>query len=193
MTIGGAGAINGTGMFFNAPVSTTTAATKTSTSTTSSAAGSAMTKQLSTPDLFLKLLMSELQHQNPTHPTTASSILQQTAELSQIESITTMTTALDKQRQYVEASDATGLIGKQVSATATGKPVTGTVAQVSLSSTGTPVLEIAGPLGSVPVPLSSVTAVGPAPATATTTTGTTGTTTGTTGTTTTTTTGTTAT
>lgn len=193
MTIGGAGAINGAGMLFNAPVSTTTATTKTSTSTKSSAAGSSMTKQLSTPDLFLKLLMSELQHQNPTHPTTASSILQQTAELSQIESITTMTTALDKQRQYVEASDATGLIGKQVTASATGKPVTGTVAQVSLSSTGTPVLEIAGPLGAVPVPLSSVTAVGPAPAT-TTTTGTTGTTGATTTTTTTTgTTGTTAT
>jgi flagellar basal-body rod modification protein FlgD len=150
----------------NAPSATTsgTASTTGATSTDSSR----MASQLSTPNLFIKLLMAELEHEDPTNPTTPSSILQQTAELSQVESITTMTTALDQQSRYGEANDATGLIGKQVTALVTGRTVSGTVSQVSLSTTGVPTLEIAG----TNVPLSAVTdvtAVAPATPAATTT------------------------
>lgn len=162
MSIGGAGAINMAHTLFNVPAKATRTAGTSSTKSTASA--SSMTKQLSTPQLFLKLLMAELQHENPTHPTTASTILQQTAELSQIESVTTMTTTLDKQRRNIQASDATGLIGRQVSATVTGQPVSGTVTRVLLASTGTPVLEV----GTSAVPLASVTAVSAVAPTATT-------------------------
>lgn len=118
---------------------------------------SSMSKQLSTPQLFIKLLVAELQHESPTNPTTPTAILQQTSELSQVEAVTTMTTALTKEQRYAEAADATGLIGKQVTAAVTGVSVTGPVADVALSSTGTPVLSVNGQS----VPLGSVTEVSP--------------------------------
>ncbi len=115
-----------------------------------------MKNQLDTPDLFIKLFMAELQHQNPTHPATPASIAQQTAELSQMEASMSLTTAIKTQERYAEESAATGLIGKAVTATVTGKAVTGTVSQITLSSTGTPVLKV----GQTTVPLSSVSTVG---------------------------------
>lgn len=128
---------------------------------TSASAAKTMASQLSTPDLFLKLLMAELEHEDPTNPTTPSSILQQTAELSQVESITTMTTTLNQERRYAAAGDATGLIGRQVTAVVTGTELTGTVSQVALTTSGTPFLLI----GSTYVPLASVVEVN-APSTA---------------------------
>ena len=135
-------------------VDPTTSSSNGSTGTT--AADSSMASQLATPNVFIKLLMAELEHEDPTNPTTPSAILQQTAELSQVEAITNMTTALTQQRHYTESSDATGLIGKQVSAVVTGRSVTGSVTDVGLSSSGTPTLTVAG----VSVPLSAVTGVG---------------------------------
>lgn len=120
-------------------------------------ATASMTKQLSTPQLFIKLLVAELQHESPTNPTTPTAILQQTSELSQVEAVTTMTTALTKEQRYAEAADATGLIGKQITATVTGVTVTGPVADVALSASGTPVLSVSGQS----IPLGSVTEVSP--------------------------------
>lgn len=111
-----------------------------------------MASQLATPSLFLKLLMVELQHQNPTNPTTPTSMLQQTAMLSQVEAISSMTKAVDQQRQAAQSADATGLIGKQVTAVAGSTTVSGAVSDVFLPSTGTPTLDVAG----TKVPLSSV-------------------------------------
>lgn len=119
---------------------------------TDSGTAKTISSQLATPDLFLKLLMAELEHEDPTNPTTPSSILQQTAELSQVESITTMTTSLNQQRRFTEAGDATGLIGKQVLAVVTGEELTGTVSGVALTTSGTPFLLI----GNTYVPLDSV-------------------------------------
>jgi flagellar basal-body rod modification protein FlgD len=114
-----------------------------------------MAKQLDTPQLFIKLLMAELQHENPTSPTTPSSILQQTAELSQVEVMNSLTTALTAEQRYAQEADATGLIGKQVTALVTGKAISGTVSKVSLAQNGTPTVDI----GTTSVPLSSLTSV----------------------------------
>ena len=152
---------------------------------TTKAGASNMASQLGTPNMFLKLLMVELEHQNPTSPMTPSSMLQQTAMLSQVEAITSMTKAVDQQQQASATTEATGLIGKAVTAVVAGKTVTGAVTDVSLTTTGTPTLDVGG----VRVPLSSVTEVRaasspttstPTITTATTATSTTGTSTGTT-------------
>ena len=124
-----------------------------------------MKNQLDTPDLFIKLFMAELQHQDPTNPATPASIAQQTAELSQMEASMTLTDAIKTQGRYAEDSAATGLLGKQVTATLTGKELTGTVSEILLSATGTPVLKV----GQATVPLSAVTTVGIATAGQTTT------------------------
>jgi flagellar basal-body rod modification protein FlgD len=121
--------------------------------------------QLDTPTLFIKLFMAELQHQDPTNPATPASIAQQTAELSQMEASMTLTDAIKTQGRYAEDSAATGLLGKQVTATLTGKELTGTVSEILLSATGTPVLKV----GQATVPLSAVTSVGIATASQTTT------------------------
>lgn len=150
MTVGSVGG-------FNAQVATGTTATAGTTGTagTSAAAKSNMAKQLATPSLFLKLLMVELQHQDPTNPTTPTSMLQQTAMLSQVESITSMTAAIQQQRHDAQAADATSLIGKQVTAVVGATTLSGAVTDVSLTSTGTPTLDIGG----TRVPLSAVTQV----------------------------------
>lgn len=131
-------------------------ATATSNATgTSGAAKSHMASQLATPNLFLKLLMVELEHQNPTSPMTPASMLQQTAMLSQVEAITSMKSAVDQQQRSAAATEATGLIGKQVTALVGSKTVTGSVSDVFLSATGTPTLDVGG----TKVPISSVTQV----------------------------------
>lgn len=139
-----------------------------------------MASQLATPDLFLKLLMAELTHENPTNPTTPSSILQQTAMLSQLESMTAMATAVNQQRRYAASADANGLIGRQVTAFVTGHDLTGVVSGVGVTSSGTPYLDINNtfvPLASVVEVTTPSTGTTPAtPATGGTTTASTGTT-----------------
>ena len=133
---------------------TTTASVQAAAQGTSGA--TRLRNQLDTPALFVKLFMAELQHQDPTNPATPASIAQQTAELSQMEASMSLTSAIKTQERYAEDSAATGLLGKQVTATVTGKAITGTVSEISLSATGTPVLKV----GQSTVPLSAVSAVG---------------------------------
>ena len=135
------------------PITTTTSAPAAEQSTSSA---TRLRNQLDTPTLFIKLFMAELQHQDPTNPATPASIAQQTAELSQMEASLSLTDAIKTQGRYAEDSAATGLLGRQVTATVTGNELTGTVSEISLSAAGTPLLKV----GQVTVPLSAVTTVG---------------------------------
>ncbi len=144
------------------PITSTTSAQAAGQSTSSA---TRLRNQLDTPALFIKLFMAELQHQDPTNPATPASIAQQTAELSQMEASMSLTDAIKTQGRYAEDSAATGLLGKQVTATVTGNELTGTVSEISLSAAGTPLLKV----GQVTVPLSAVTTVGIATAGQTTT------------------------
>ncbi|MDA8073953.1 MAG: flagellar hook capping protein, partial [Actinomycetota bacterium] len=110
------------------PITSTTSAQAAGQSTSSA---TRLRNQLDTPALFIKLFMAELQHQDPTNPATPASIAQQTAELSQMEASMSLTDAIKTQGRYAEDSAATGLLGKQVTATVTGNELTGTVSEIS--------------------------------------------------------------
>lgn len=93
---------------------------------------------------FLQLLVAQLRYQNPLSPSDPSAMLQQTAQLAQVE---TLGTLAENQQQLValqQTSIATGLIGKDVSAVVDGdRAVTGTVEAVRFD-TGGPVLVVDG-------------------------------------------------
>lgn len=112
--------------------------------------------QLANPQLFLKLLVAELQNQDPTAPMDPATILSQTANLSQMEAVTSMTAAIQSEQSASQANEATTLIGQTITATVNNSPVTGTVSQVQLNSSGQPSLLVNGTV----VPLSALTAIG---------------------------------
>lgn len=106
--------------------------------------------QLANPQLFLKLLIAELQNQDPTNPMDPSAILQQTSELSNVEAMQSMTNQLGDVQ-------ATGLIGQTVTVAVDGSPVSGTVSAIKLSPTGQPTFTVSGV--DAPVALSDITKV----------------------------------
>ena len=123
---------------------------------TGSAPGASnVTSQLSNPQMFLQLLVAELQNQDPTSPTSPATILQQTSELAQMESVTTQTSAITSQQTTAQNSEATGLIGRLVTAVIAGNTISGPVSDVALTSSGAPTLTVNG----TSVPLSAVTQV----------------------------------
>lgn len=132
------------------PLATTAASGAGSTTSTGNTAS-----QLSNPQMFLKLLVAELQNQDPTNPTSPSTILQQTSELAQMESVTKQTTAITAAQTIAQDTEATGLVGKTVTATIAGNKVSGPVTDVTLSSSGAPTLTVNG----TAVPLADVTDV----------------------------------
>ncbi len=127
-----------------------------STSTdTSNSSTSAAASQFSNPQMFLQLLVAELQNQDPTDPTDPSTIMQQTSELSQVEAVNSMTTAITAEQTASQQNEAAGLIGRTISATANGATTTGTVSEVTLDSSGNPTLVVNG----TAVPLSALTTI----------------------------------
>ena len=122
-------------------------------STTSSS--NAAASQFSNPQMFLQLLVAELQNQDPTSPTDPSAIMQQTSELSQVEAVNTMTTAITGEQTASKQNEAAGLIGKTITATVGGSPLTGRVSEVQLDSSGNPTLLVNG----TSIPLSALTAI----------------------------------
>jgi len=87
----------------------------TTSSTTTKAAATTGSSDTLGKDDFLKLLLTELQHQDPTSPMDSDKILTQTSQLATLESSTKTNTALDNlstQLKESVSSNATNLIGK---------------------------------------------------------------------------------
>jgi flagellar basal-body rod modification protein FlgD len=82
---------------------------------------------------FLKLMIAQLQAQNPLEPGNSNEYLNELAQFTQVEQMTNMANAN-------ELSGAVQMIGRKVSYNGiSGQPTTGTVESVQSSSTGTTV------------------------------------------------------
>jgi flagellar basal-body rod modification protein FlgD len=85
-------------------------------------------------DDFLKLLVTQLQHQDPMNPMDDKDFMGQMAQFSSLEQITNLVSATQAQAFSTQMSQAVGLIGHNVSwVAADGTNGTGTASKVSIS------------------------------------------------------------
>jgi flagellar basal-body rod modification protein FlgD len=109
-------------------------------------------KSLLDPQAFLQLLVAQLQYQDPTNPVDTSTFMNQTAMLSQVQTMNSMSTTLTSLVSAQQTQAATSLIGKNVTyADPSGTRVTGLVTSASLGTAGATLH-----VGAASVPLSSV-------------------------------------
>ncbi len=125
-------------------------------------------QSLTNPNTFLNLLVAQLKYQDPLNPTSGTQFLSQTAQLTEVETISNLQTTISQELASQQTATSTSMIGQQVKATlADGTAVSGKVTGVSLDPTNGPVLDVNG----TAVPLSAVQSVGtPPPSSGTTTT-----------------------
>ena len=85
-------------------------------------------------DDFLKLLVTQLQHQDPMNPMDDKDFMGQMAQFSSLEQITNLVEATQREAFSNQMSQAVGLIGHQVSwVAADGTDGSGTASKVSVS------------------------------------------------------------
>jgi flagellar basal-body rod modification protein FlgD len=131
----------------------TTSGVTGSSSTGSSSSASALT-QIS-PNDFLKMLITQLQNQDPVNPTSSDQILQQISQIDNIEATTSLTSSLNSVATDQSFQTASGLIGKQVQGVdSSGNPVAGAVDSVSFAN-GAAILNI----GSQTMQLSGISSI----------------------------------
>jgi flagellar basal-body rod modification protein FlgD len=93
---------------------------------------------------FLKLLVAEMQNQDPMQPMDDTQFINQVTQLNSVEQITEMNQNLGQFLGLEQMAQASNLIGKKIEAQASGQsPVSGIVQQVQLQGT-TPFLIVNG-------------------------------------------------
>jgi len=106
---------------------------------------------------FLKLMIAQLQNQDPLNPADNNQLLQQVNEIRNIGATDKLTTTLDSVLLGQNLTSATSLIGKQINALSDdNKQVTGVVDRVTITD-GTPKLHV----GSNVVSLNNVSDIEP--------------------------------
>jgi len=80
---------------------------------------------------FLKILITQLSHQDPTQPMDDKAFIAQMAQFSSLEQMTNMSDGLAKVATLVAKSQAVGLLGNAVDIASGGETVTGTVEAVT--------------------------------------------------------------
>jgi flagellar basal-body rod modification protein FlgD len=112
---------------------------------------------LTTAD-FMKMLIAELQNQDPTQPMSNQDLLSQLSTMSQLQSTQDLDTALQSNTNNQQLSTAASFIGKAVQGKdSNNNPVTGVASQAVLQG-GTAYVTVGNSL----VPLANITAVAPA-------------------------------
>jgi len=135
----------------------TTGTTATAGSTGSTGTNANGLAALSDPTTFLKLLMTELENQDPSSPMSDTTLMNQTSALTQVEAIDTLNQTITQEASTAATQSATSMIGMYVTgADASGNPVTGQVTSVSIDPTNGPSLNV----GNTNIAVSSVTQVG---------------------------------
>ena len=100
--------------------------------------------QMGSSDMFLKLLMAQMSHQDPTNPTDSSQMMSQLAQFSQVEGITNTNKQLTALNVSQDVSAALAMIGKTVTyVDANGNPHSGTVDSAKPTSNGS-ILTVGG-------------------------------------------------
>jgi flagellar basal-body rod modification protein FlgD len=139
------------------PITSSTSAAATS----QSASSSNPLQSLTDPNTFLNLLVAQLKYQDPLNPTSGTQFLSQTAQLTEVETMNTLSTEVSQEAAQQQQMASTSMIGQTVNATLSdGTTVSGVVQGVSLTTTGGPTLNVNG----TSVPLSAVQSVGTPPA-----------------------------
>jgi flagellar basal-body rod modification protein FlgD len=80
---------------------------------------------------FLKILITQLSHQDPTQPMDDKAFIAQMAQFSSLEQMTNMSEGLTKVANLVARSQAVGLLGNAVDIANGGETVTGIVNAVT--------------------------------------------------------------
>ena len=98
-------------------------------------AANASSKKSQTMDseVFMKLLVTQLQNQDPSSPMDTNQMISQQTQLAMMEQITNQTTTANENFSLQMRIAAANLVGKQVSYTdaTSGTPITGTATAVS--------------------------------------------------------------
>lgn len=137
----------------NVPLASSVAAGASTSPTSASSTGAGLGSLTSTD--FLQLLVAQITNQDPLNPVSSSQFMSQTAELSTLEQITSLSQETAQMSSANQMGAAIQAIGKTVSGTSdAGSSVTGQVTGVEETSNG-PLLEV----GSSLVPLSNVQSV----------------------------------
>jgi flagellar basal-body rod modification protein FlgD len=107
-------------------------------------------------DDFLKLMVAQLQHQDPMNPMQDSDMMGQMASFSTLEQITNMAAANQTIASNLTSTGAIGLIGRTVTYTDENDiPHTGVVSKVTTAG-GSPSLTVDGVDGIAPATVSQV-------------------------------------
>jgi len=82
-------------------------------------------------DDFLKILITQLSHQDPTQPMQDKEFIAQMAQFSSLEQMTNMSAGMAKVASLLARSQALGLLGANVDVAAGGQTVSGLVEEVT--------------------------------------------------------------
>ena len=88
--------------------------------------GRTATQQLGKDD-FLKLLMTQMTHQDPTEPMDNSQFIAQMAQFSSLEQMYNVSNGFNKMAQIMQSNEAAGTLGKIVELDVEGEQVSGVV------------------------------------------------------------------
>lgn len=89
------------------------------------------------PDDFIKMMVTQLQHQDPMQPTSNQDLLAQMSQIGQLESSTQLQTALQSFSLQTQIGSASALIGKAVQGLDdSNNPIQGVVNSVQVQNNG---------------------------------------------------------